>query len=147
MARCSPPARGEQSRTSRSLDVLEMGDLWVIRVGAEAVLLVVAGTEDVVACAVDAEDGDDVERAEYDWVDAQVASLDGVDEGKPGEVAKCKHEAKAISCDIHGCENCGLHPESIEHIDCLCDHNDHCRRSVTTSERWCLQDLQIESVI
>lgn len=45
----APPARDEKLASSLSLNVLEVGDLGILGVGAERVLLAIGGTEDVEA--------------------------------------------------------------------------------------------------
>ena len=37
----------------------------------------------------------------------------------PGQVSKGEHEAKAIGGDVHGCEDGGLKPQRIQHIQRL----------------------------
>lgn len=44
------------------------------------------------------------------------AGLQGVHERYPDQVAKAQHETEAVGSDIHGCENCRLVPEPVEHV-------------------------------
>ena len=49
----------------------------------------------------------------------QIARLETVDEGHPGEVAKGKHISEAVSGDVHCCEDGLLHIECIPHVKTL----------------------------
>ena len=98
-----------------------MRDAWVLGVGAEAVLLVVRGAEDVVAQALDGKNSENALKTEIDGVHGQVAGLDAVGEGHPYEVTKRQHHAEAVLDDVDGRENGGLHVQSVERVDGLCD--------------------------
>lgn len=72
MASSSPPTRGQQAGASSSLHILQMCDLWIIGIGAEAILLAVTGAEDVVAGALHAQSDGQPDRAHDDWVDREI---------------------------------------------------------------------------
>lgn len=59
VARGAPPSRDEELRASSGLNVLEVLDARVVGVGAEAVLFVVDGAENVVSDALDGKDAGD----------------------------------------------------------------------------------------
>jgi len=124
VAGSAPPAAGEQLGPGRGLHVLQVCDLGVVGVRAEAVLLVVAAAEDPVTSSLHAEDGKGIEWAQDDWVYGEVASLKTVGEGQPGEVAKGQHEAESVGSNVDCGQDGGLHVECIEDIDGLAD-GDH----------------------
>ena len=93
-----------------------MCDLGVVGVGAEAVLLVVAAAEDIIAEALHGEDAEDPVDAEVDGVDSEISRLERVDEGEPGEISESEHESEAVGRDIHGREHGRFHPQGIEDV-------------------------------
>ena len=119
VARCAPPSGDEKARASSGLDILEMLDARVVGVGAEAVLLVVDGTEDVVADTLDCKDGDDALEAKIDRVDGEVTGLETVCEGNPDQVAERQHHSKTISDEVDGSQDGGLHVQGVECVDSL----------------------------
>ena len=119
MAGGAPPARHEEARTGRCLDVLEVLDARVVGVCAEAVLFVVDGAEDVVSKCLDGGDAQDALEAELDRVGGEVAGLDGVGEGHPDDVTKGKHHTKTVGNKVDGGEDGRLHVQAIEHVDGL----------------------------
>ena len=104
-----------------------MRDLWIVRVRTEDILLVVGGTEDVVACSLNGEDYRHIQWTESNRVHAEVFGLNGVDKWYPDQVAKGEHEAEAISGQVHCSENGGLHVQSIENVHSLGDDHNDCR--------------------
>ena len=120
MAGGAPPAGNEELAACGRLDVFEVLDARVFRVRAEAVLLVVHGTEDVITDALHCENSGNTLDAELNWVDRQVAGLDTVGEGDPDEIAEGKHHAKAVSDDVDCGQNRWLHVEGVEGVDGLC---------------------------
>ena len=124
---CStPPARHKKTRTSSGLDVLEVLDARILRVGAETILLVVDGTEDVVANALNGKNGDNTLEAEVDRVNGKVASLQTVCKRNPNKVTERQHHTEAVSDQINGGKDRGLHVQGIEGVDGLrnSDKND-----------------------
>jgi hypothetical protein len=119
----APPSRDEKTRTSLGLDVLEVRDAGVLRVGAEAVLFVVHGAEDVVAETLDGENGNNALDAEVDGVHRKVTRLDGVCEGHPYEITERQHHTEAVLDDVHGGQNGGFHEQRIERVHCLGNGN------------------------
>lgn len=101
MPRRAPPSRHQQFAARCGVHVLEVGDPGVFGIASEAVLLVVGGSEYVIAQALNGEDPEDALDPEVDRVDGQVAGLQGVDEGKPDQIAKGQHEAKSIASDVY----------------------------------------------
>ena len=49
----------------------------------------------------------------------QIARLETVDEGHPGEITKGKHVPEAVGGDVHCCEDGLLHIERIPHVKTL----------------------------
>ncbi len=49
----------------------------------------------------------------------QVAGLEGVGEGDPSQVSKGQHEAEALRRYVHRSQDGRLHPNSIQHVDCM----------------------------
>lgn len=125
VAGCSPPAGGQETGAGGGFHVFQMGDFGVVGVGAEAVLLVVRCAEDVVACALDREDHEDVKWPEDDRMHTEVTGLERVDEGHPYKISKGEHETEAVCGDVHGGEDSWFHPESVKDVYCLadCDNN------------------------
>lgn len=122
----APPAGDEQFGTRRGGDVFEMFDARVLWIRAEAVLLVVAGAEDVVAYSLNSEDACTAKDAQAHWVNGEIARLQAVCEGNPDEVAECKHEPEAVLDDVHCGEDGGFVVEGVEDVDCLTEsRNDH----------------------
>ena len=126
MTCCAPPTRHKEARASSRLDVLEMLDARVVRVGAETVLFIVDGTEDIVANALDRKNSDDTLKAEVNRVDGEVPRLETVCERNPDKVAKGKHHAKPISDEIDGRKDRRFHIQGIEGVNGLScgDKND-----------------------
>lgn len=96
-----------------------MRDTGVGWVGAEAVLLVVGAAEDVVPQRQDGEDAGVAVEAEGKGVNGQIARLETVDEGHPGEVAEGEHESEAVGGDVHGGQHGGFHVEGVEDVEGL----------------------------
>ena len=119
VARGAPPAGDEEARAGGCLDVFEVRDAGVRGVGAEAVLLVVDGAEDVVADTLDGQDSDDALDAEVDGVDGEVAGLHAVGEGDPGKVAEGEHHAETVGDQVDGGQDGGLHVQCVEGVDGL----------------------------
>ena len=126
MTGSTPPARGQQTGATGSLDVFEVLDVRVVGVGSELVLLAIARAEDVVAGELNSHDEGDLGPAELDGVDGQVASLDAVDEGHTYEIAKGKHAAETVGGNVHGGHDGRLIPQSVQHVPGLStDDNVH----------------------
>ena len=102
MARGAPPAGDQQLRPGGRFHVLEVRDLGVLGVGAEAVLLVVAGAEDIVARALHGKHGEHAPQPELERVEGEIARLDRVGEGHPDEVTEGQHEAEAVGGNVDG---------------------------------------------
>lgn len=96
-----------------------MRDFRITGIRAEAVLLVVCAAEDEVANALDDEDGGEAGFAEENREDGKIAGLKGVDERNPDEITEAEHVAKAVSSDVHGCQDGGFHVEAIEDVESL----------------------------
>lgn len=115
----APPAGDEELAARRRLDVVQVSDSGVVGVGAEAVLFVVGAAEDVVSKPLHGEDSDSARNSQLDGVNGEIASLEGVDERDPDEIAKGKHEAETVSRDVHGRQDGRLHPQRVKHVDGL----------------------------
>jgi hypothetical protein len=100
----APPAAGDEPGPLLRLHRLQAG----LPAVPEIVLLAVGGAEDVVAEHVEGEDDGGQDGAELDLLVDEVAGLEGVGEGDPGEVADGEHETEAVGGDVHGGEDGGL---------------------------------------
>jgi len=105
-----------------------MCDLGVIGVGAEIILLAVAGAEDIVAGELNRNNGANTGPAKLNWVNGEVAGLDAVGEWQPGKIAESKHETKAVCRDVDGRKNSWLVVESVKYVRRLSDSNKHCKK-------------------
>jgi hypothetical protein len=121
VARPTPPPRNKKLGSSGRLDVFQVLDAGVLGVGAEAVLLVVDGAEDVVPDTLHSQHTSDTGKTEIDGVDGEIACLDRVGEGYPDEVAKGKHHAEAVGNDVDRGQNRGLHVQCVKCVNSLRD--------------------------
>lgn len=119
VAGASPPAGRDQLGAAGRLDVLEVLDAGIVRVGAETVLLVVGAPEDRVAHGSDSQDEQDAIEAQLVREDGQVAGLEVVDKRHPDEVAKREHEPEAVHDDVHCSQQGRLHVQAIQDIESL----------------------------
>ena len=71
----------------------------------ELVLLVVCAAECPESKKLDSHDDGDVDGAELDGAESEVARLKAVGEGHPDEITKGQHEAEAVGGDVHLVEN------------------------------------------
>lgn len=122
----TPPARSEKLAASLGLYVLEVRNLGVVGIGTERILLKVGGAKDVEAQSNDREHTSKTNWAERQRMDGQVTSLLRVHERNPDKVTECKHHAKAVRGNVHGCQNGRLKPPRVENVQGLdnCNAND-----------------------
>lgn len=119
MAGASPPARRDQLGATGRLDVLEVLDAGVVRVGAEPILLVVGAPEDRVAHSGNGQDEQNAIEAQLIRKDGQVASLEVVDKRDPDEIAKREHEPEAVHNNVHSSQQGRLHVQAIQDVERL----------------------------
>lgn len=122
----SPPAAHQELGASGRLNILEVLDARVFRVGPEAVLLVVHSAENVVSNALDGQDASHTSQTKFDRVDREIACLQRIGERNPDEVTKGKHHAETVSDNIDRGEDGGLHVQGVKGVDSLrnSDEND-----------------------
>jgi len=123
MSGSSPPARGQKLGTLLGLNEFEVyqnggyivnirnlvGSMILLdlrltsRVPAtpEAILLPVAGSEDVIPRSLRSQNSSDVQRRQTDRVEGEISSLKRVGKGYPGEITDSEHEAESVGCDVH----------------------------------------------
>ena len=70
---------------------------------AETILFTIRSTEDVVSSAVDDEHKHGFDVTELEMREGKIASMEGVHEGNPDEIAEGEHDAKTVCCNIHHC--------------------------------------------
>lgn len=117
----TPPSGNEEAGAGFGFDILEVRHTRVLGVGAEAVLLIVDGAEDVISEGLDSSNSSDTLNAQINGVDRQISGLNGVGEWYPHEITKRQHHTEAVLDDVHGSQDGGFHVERVERVDCLSD--------------------------
>lgn len=122
----SPPAGSEEFGTPFCLDEREVGDTWILGIGAEKVLLVVGKAEYGVAYTQDGKNACGAVDAKGEGVDGEVTAGCGVKEWNPDEITKGEHEAKTVGCGVDLGEDGGFKPKAIENVKGLeCGRKEH----------------------
>lgn len=78
------------------------GNLRILGVGPEGVLLGVGRAEDEDADQENADNQDELDDAQHAGKEHQISALQGVSEGNPGEISKGEHKSKTLGGDVSG---------------------------------------------
>lgn len=119
VACATPPAGNEKLGAGFRFDILEVLHAGIIRIGAEAVFLVVGTTENRISRGCDGKDDEDPTQAELRGVDGEVSGLEVVEKRNPNHVAEGEHEPESVHDDVHGRQKSWFHVKTIEDVETL----------------------------
>lgn len=96
-----------------------MSNSRVIGICSESILLVVCGSEDVVANTLHRQYTSNTGETKMDREDGQVSTLQAVDKRQPDHITEGEHEPEAIVNDVYCGEDRRFHVQSIEDVESL----------------------------